>query len=215
MLECVVLAGGLWFAGAINPPTANANADLDRFTCDVVAATTPAVPAMPRSLVPDPTVTTTVNDTVRRKRVVAVEYSDWYSRRLTIHRWASYLTLPLFAGNYVTGSQLLKSGNQAPRWAIDTHGPLATGVTALFVVNTVTGGWNLWAGRNDPAGRGWRTAHALLMLTADAGFTATGILSTKAKRSDQLRRLHRDIALGSISTAVVSYVMMLSPFRHD
>jgi hypothetical protein len=154
-------------------------------------------------------------DTVRRKRPVAVEYSDWYARRLAIHRWASYATLPLFAANYVTGSQLLQYGNQAPAWAINTHGPLATAVTALFAVNTLTGGWNLIDGRNDPAGRGWRTTHALLMLTADAGFAVTGMLASKAERSDHDRRLHRTVALGSIGLSTISYVMMLRPFRRD
>ena len=155
-------------------------------------------------------------DTVRRrKKVVAVEYSDWYGRRLALHRWASYLMLPLFAGNYVTGQQLLQYGNRAPTWAINAHGPLAAGVTGLFAVNTLTGGWNLIAARQDPAGRGWRTTHAILMLAADGGFTAAGLLSNRAERSDQLRRLHREIAIGSIGTAVVSYVMMLPPFRRD
>ncbi|HEV8218451.1 MAG TPA: hypothetical protein VGP95_21525 [Gemmatimonadaceae bacterium] len=157
------------------------------------------------------------SDTIRprKKKVVAVEYSDWYGRRLTIHRWASYLTLPLFAGNYVTGQQLLQNGNRAPTWAIDAHGPLAAGVTTLFAFNTFTGGWNLIEARSDPNGRAWRTTHAVLMLTADAGFAAAGLLSNRAERSDQLRRLHRTVALASISTATLSYLMMLPPLRRD
>ncbi len=151
----------------------------------------------------------------RRRRAVAVEYSDWYSRRLTIHRWASYTTLPLFVGNYVTGEQLLNKGNLAPRWAIRSHGPMATAVATLFAVNTITGGMNLWAGRQDPAGRGWRTTHAILMLVADGGFTAAGILSNSAERSDQKRHLHRTIALSSIGVSLVSYIMMIPPFRRD
>lgn len=151
----------------------------------------------------------------KRMKAVTVEYSDWYSRRLTIHRWASYATLPLFAGNYVTGEQLLQKGNLAPAWAINAHGPLATSVATLFAVNTLTGGWNLWDGRHDPNGRAWRTTHALLMLAADAGFTTAGILSNEAERSDQRRRLHRTVALSSIGVSLLSYTMMLSPFRHD
>ncbi len=160
----------------------------------------------------------TTADTVpvrRRRKVVAVEYSDWYGRRLTVHRWASYLTLPLFAGNYATGQQLLDKGNQAPEWAIRYHGPLATTVATLFGVNTVTGVWNLIDGRNDPNGRKWRTTHAVLMLVADAGFTTAGILSNEAERSDSRRRLHRTVALSSIGVSLVSYAMMLKPFRHD
>ncbi|MEP6989367.1 MAG: hypothetical protein ABJA80_00445 [bacterium] len=151
----------------------------------------------------------------KRRRVVAVEYSDWYGRRLTVHRWASYLTLPLFAGNYATGQQLLDKGNQAPEWAIRSHGPLATSVATLFGVNTFTGVWNLIDGRNDPNGRKWRTTHAVLMLVADAGFTTAGILSNEAERSDSRRRLHRTVALSSIGVSLVSYAMMLKPFRHD
>ncbi len=151
----------------------------------------------------------------RRKKAVAVEYSDWYSRRLTVHRWASYATLPLFAGNYVTGTQLFDKGNQAPDWAIRAHGPLAASVATLFAVNTVTGGWNLWAARKDPHGRAWRQTHALLMLAADAGFTTAGILADKAERSDQRRRLHRTVALTSIGVSLVSYVMMVPRFRRD
>ena len=131
------------------------------------------------------------------------------------HRWASYTMLPLFVGNYITGDQLLKNGNQAPAWAIDAHGPLATGVATLFTVNTVTGAWNLWDARSDPSARAWRTTHAILMLVADAGFTATGLLANEAERSDQRRRLHRTVALASIGTSLFSYAMMLSPFRRD
>ena len=162
-----------------------------------------------------PRVVAVEQDTVRKKRPAAVEYSDWYNRRLVVHRWASYTMLPLFVGNYVTGDELLKNGNQAPSWAINSHGALATGVATLFTVNTITGAWNLWDARNDPSARKWRTAHALLMLAADAGFTATGILANEAERSDQRRRLHRTVALTSIGTSLFSYVMMLSPFRRD
>jgi hypothetical protein len=185
----------------------------------------PTDPLHPRRFVPEPSDTLRVigdagaptNAAVprRKKKVVAVEYSDWYARRLTIHRWASYATLPLFAGNYATGDQLFRYGNQAPSWALQAHGPLATSVTTLFAVNTMTGGWNLWEGRNDPNGRAWRVTHALLMLGADAGFATAGILANQAERSDQRRRLHRTIALTSIGVSLASYVMMIPPFRRD
>jgi len=35
-----------------------------------------------------------------------IEYSDAYLTRLKIHRWASFLTLPLFASEYVVGQRL-------------------------------------------------------------------------------------------------------------
>ncbi|MFN2566728.1 MAG: hypothetical protein ABR499_17160 [Gemmatimonadaceae bacterium] len=149
------------------------------------------------------------------RRAEPVEYSDWYERRLTIHKWASYATLPLFAFQYVAGQQLYDKSTDAPSWAKNGHGVAATGITALFTVNTVTGVWNLWDARKDPEGRKSRTAHGLLMLAADAGFAATGILAEKAERSADNRRLHRNIAISSMAVATVSYFMMLPPFRRD
>jgi hypothetical protein len=149
------------------------------------------------------------------RRAAPVEYSDWYERRLTIHKRASYATLPLFAFQYIAGKQLYDKSTDAPSWAKNGHGIAATGVAVLFTVNTVTGVWNLWDARKDPEGRKWRTAHGLLMLAADAGFTATGILAEKAERSADNRRLHRNIAISSVAVATVSYLMMLPPFRRD
>ena len=147
--------------------------------------------------------------------VQAVEYSDWYERRLTIHKWASYTTLPLFAFQYVAGQKLYDESTDAPGWAKTGHGIAATGVAALFGVNTVTGVWNMWDARKDPAGRKWRTAHGVLMLAADGGFVATGLLAEKSEGSSDDRRLHRNVALSSIAVATVSYLMMLPPFRKD
>jgi hypothetical protein len=145
----------------------------------------------------------------------SVEYSDWYGRRLTIHRWASYATLPLFAFQYAAGRQLYDESTDAPAWARRGHGIAATGIAALFTVNTVTGVWNLWDARKDPEGRKWRTAHGVLMLVADAGFTATGILAERAERSADNRELHRTVAISSMAVATVSYLMMLPPLRRD
>lgn len=144
-----------------------------------------------------------------------VEYSDWYGRRLTIHRWASYATLPLFAFQYAAGRELYEKSNDAPAWAREGHGVAATGIVALFGVNTVTGVWNLWEARKDPEGRKTRTAHAVMMLVADAGFAATGLLAERAERSADDRRLHRTMAISSMSVATVSYLIMLPPFRRD
>ena len=144
-----------------------------------------------------------------------VEYSEWYGRRLKIHRRASYAMIPMFAVQYVAGRQLMEKSSDAPRWAIHWHGPLATGVAVLFVANTFTGGWNLWAARKDPEARKWRTVHSLLMLAADGGFTAAGLLAERAERSSSARRQHRSIALTSIGVATVGYLMMLPPLRRD
>jgi hypothetical protein len=82
-----------------------------------------------------------------------VAYSDWYERRVTIHKWASYTTLPLFAFQYVAGRQLYDKSTDASSWAKSGHGVAATGIAVLFTVNTVTGVWNLWDARKDPEGR--------------------------------------------------------------
>jgi hypothetical protein len=148
-------------------------------------------------------------------RVTSVEYSDAYETRLTIHRWASYATLPLFAFQYVAGRRLYDESSEAPSWAKRGHGIAATGIAVLFAVNTVTGVWNLVEARKDPAGRKWRTAHGVLMLVADAGFTATGLLAERAERSPENRRRHRNIAISSMAVATVSYLMMISPLRPD
>jgi hypothetical protein len=147
-------------------------------------------------------------------RVAAIEYSDWYGRRLTIHRVASYTMLPLFAAQYAAGRQLLNDPGDAD-WARRVHKPLAYGVGALFTVNTVTGVWNLWEARKDPEGRGRRTAHALLMLAGDAGFATTGYLGNRAARHGGDRELHRNVALGSMAVAVTGYLLMLPQLWED
>jgi len=149
-----------------------------------------------------------------RRRTKAVEYSDWYARRLTIHRWASYATLPLFAAQYITGDQLLKRGRQATT-AAHTHGPIATAIAGLFGINTVTGVWNLYDARNDPAGRTRRTIHSLLMLTADAGFVWAGTMADAAQNSSTIRQRHKRMAMTSMGVSLVSYAIMLPPFRRD
>ncbi|HET7462154.1 MAG TPA: hypothetical protein VFJ82_12935 [Longimicrobium sp.] len=140
------------------------------------------------------------------------EYSDAYGTRLAIHRVASYAMIPLFAAQYAAGDQLMRKGSDAPQWARSSHGALAAGVAALFTVNTVTGGWNLVEARHDPEGRTRRTLHGVLMLAADAGFTATGLLANRAENDAGARNLHRTVALGSMGTALLSYAMMLPIF---
>lgn len=153
-------------------------------------------------------------DTVKPRRR-AVRLSEAYQTRLRIHKVASLAMLPLFAAQYAAGDQLYKKGSAAPDWAQNSHGVLAAGVAGLFAVNTITGGLNWWETRHQEAGRGWRTTHAALMLLADVGFTATGLLAEDAEESGDDRRLHRTIALTSIGAATVSYLMMLKPLRRD
>jgi len=147
-------------------------------------------------------------------RALPFEYSEGYATRLKIHRTASYATLPLFAVQYAAGRALYDDPTRAD-WARDVHRPVAYGVGALFVVNTVTGGLNFLEGRKDPADRRMRTAHALLMLVADAGFVATGVLGNDAARHGGDRELHRTVALASIGVATAGYLLMVPRLLRD
>ena len=157
----------------------------------------------------------TPGDTVaRRPRPKVVEVSDWYYRRLTIHRYVSYGVIPVFGLQWIAGNQIFQSEQSAtrispPTWAVTGHRAGATALAAMFTVNTVTGLWNLWDSRSVPQGRLLRTAHALTMLTADAGFTWAGArLSEQAETSLDKRKLHRTIALESTGLTLAGALMM-------
>ena len=144
-----------------------------------------------------------------RVRPRAIEVSDWYGRRLTIHRSLSYAVIPVFAAQWFAGERIYKYGNQAPDWAKTTHRAGATTLAGIFAVNTVTGLWNLWDSRQTPNGRALRTFHALSMLAADAGFTYAGVkLSKEAETDFNKRREHRTIALSSMAVTLVSAAAM-------
>lgn len=146
-----------------------------------------------------------------------IEYSDAYFTRLTIHRWASYLTLPLFAGQYIVGQKLMNGDGNLR----GVHGVLAAGVAGLFAVNTVTGGLNLIESRKDPEGRTRRTIHSVLMLLADAGFVATGLTAKESENEGGYysgpvtNNNHRNIAIASMGTALLSYAIMLPIFGRN
>jgi hypothetical protein len=137
-----------------------------------------------------------------------VEYSDGHYQRLSIHRAASYAILPMFVAMYITGRKRLdhRANNDPPGWA-KLHGPLAAGVGGLFVVNTVTGIWNLRDMRKDPDHRTRRYVHTLSMLAAEAGFATAGVIGASSNRSQ--RGPHRAIGLTSMAVATASSLMML------
>lgn len=155
-----------------------------------------------------------VADTGRVRRR-AVRLSEAYHTRFRIHKTASLAMIPLFAAQFAAGDQLFTKGDGAPSWARNSHKVLAGGVAGLFVLNSVTGGLNWWETRRQQPGRKWRTAHAALMLVAEAGFTSTGLLADDAKESFDDRRRHRALALSSMGVATASYLMMLKPLRRD
>jgi hypothetical protein len=148
--------------------------------------------------------------TTPRRRRKSVQVSDWYERRLRIHRYLAYTTIPLYAFQAIAGNQLFQESSGAPEWAKTGHRVGATALAAVFTVNTVTGLWNLWDSRSVPQGRTRRTIHAILMLASDAGFTYTGAkLSNDAENSLQKRRQHRNLAYASMGVAIVGSGMML------
>ena len=137
----------------------------------------------------------------------AVEYSDWYGRRLTIHRYGSYAMLPLFAAEFALGDRLL-NGTNNPTWMRPTHAAVAGGLGTLFLTNTVTGVWNLYDSREDPAGRTRRVIHSALLLWSDAGFAWAGYLAMDARHSMVAARRHRQVALGSMALSTVGSALM-------
>ncbi|MFN8652226.1 MAG: hypothetical protein U0133_10020 [Gemmatimonadales bacterium] len=157
---------------------------------------------------------TTQGDSTPRRRHKAIQHSDGYYIRLKIHRLASWLTVPLFAAQYLAGRELWNNPD-SHGLARDAHGPLATAIAGLFAVNTVTGVWNLVEARKDPKpARRW--VHGLLMIAADAGFVAVGATAPDddfrenggSGRSSSAST-HRDLAIGSMGVALGSYLMML------
>ncbi|MHB1297177.1 MAG: hypothetical protein ACYC0B_01510 [Gemmatimonadaceae bacterium] len=140
-------------------------------------------------------------------------YSDAYWKRLDIHRKASYAILPLFVFQYAAGAQLFDKGQEAPAWARDGHPIGAIGIGALFLTNGVTGVMNLWEGRKDPDRETGKVVHAVMMLTAAGGFTATGFLASEAKRTDSGRRTHRAVAISSMAIATAAYLTRLEVFQ--
>ena len=149
-------------------------------------------------------------DTTPRPRRKSIEVSEWYERRLRIHRYGAYATIPLFVYQAAAGNELYQKGSGADGWAKNGHRVGAAAVATVFGVNTVTGLWNLWDSRAVPQGRTRRTIHALLMLASDAGFAYAGIkLSEDAEQSADARRRHRNTAFASMGVAVTGAGMML------
>jgi len=139
---------------------------------------------------------------------VAVEYSDGYRLRASIHKIASFATLPLFGAEAIVGQSLYSEATQGKK---DAHLAIAAGIGALFAVETVTGVWNLIEARKDPVHRGRRLAHGLMMLGADAGFLATAALGPESEHGtvEGSSATHRAVAFTSIGLATASYLIML------
>ena len=137
----------------------------------------------------------------------AIEYSDAYGTRLTIHRITSYVILPLFAAQYYLGDRLLNE-DDPPGWVRSAHGAVATGLGVAYGTNTVTGVWNLIESRKDPAGRTRRWIHSVVMVGAGAGMVYTASLaSDDGEREDNTK--HRDAAIISMGASAANALIML------
>ena len=136
------------------------------------------------------------------------EYSEGYKTRLKIHRVASFATLPLFATELWLGQSIYDHPDGTKK---DAHVAVGISIATLFAVNTVTGVWNLWESRKDPNGRGRRIAHSVLMLAADAGFTATAAMAPESEHGEVSddRAAHRAMAITSIAIGTAGYLLML------
>ncbi|MCG6923134.1 MAG: hypothetical protein LJF15_18920 [Acidobacteria bacterium] len=183
----------------------------------LVATVEPATPSLSASLWALRTGRGSVPQSAPAPRPMAFEYSDGYYKRLKIHKYASYATLPLFVAQYAVGQKLYDGdGSDGLRSA---HTALAVGTGALFGVNTVTGVWNLLEARKDPHKSTKRTVHSILMLVADAGFVATGLTAPESEHENEFgfeqesggasASTHRAIALTSMGIATVAYLIML------
>jgi len=151
---------------------------------------------------------TTAADTTRPR---AVDVSGGYETRLRIHRWGGYAIIPLFAVQSVWGEQIFRQKRDVREGrrpeGIDgglrtRHRWAAIGVGSVFIVNTVTGVWNLYDSRDVPEGRMLRTVHSALMLAADAGFVASGIMGADGRK-------HRNVAFGSMGVSALSALAMV------
>lgn len=153
--------------------------------------------------VPHPTTT------LRITAPPAVEFSDWYYRRLAWHRALSWAMVPLFIGSYVSGEQLLDKGDDAPTWARRLHPAFAGGSAFVFGANQVTGWWNLVEGWKVKEGRTTRLLHTIAMTVASAGFVYAGSIGEEARDNRDTRDRHRTVALGSMGVSTASWLFML------
>jgi len=150
----------------------------------------------------------------------AVQHSDAYETRARIHKYASYATLPLFAGELALGQSMFNASTRQDSKR-GLHAAIGAGIIGLFGLNTVTGAWNLFGeGWQEREGRTLRLVHGLLMMAADAGFVgtwATGPHSGRLRTAltfEHDKTVHRDVALASIGAGTASYLIMFFANHH-
>ena len=137
----------------------------------------------------------------------AIEHSDLYYTRLTIHRWTSYAAVPLLVAQYVVGQQLADGGGSR-----STHQALATGTAAVFAINTVTGGWNMVESWKEPGKL--RKTHSVIMLLADAALVATFATAPEGEDEGEdddggSTGTHRSLAIAGGGLAITGFALMI------
>src|SRR5215470_5662557 len=146
-------------------------------------------------------------------RPVAIEYSDAHETRAKIHKYASWATLPLLAGEFALGQKLYNDTNSQTDSLRGLHGAVGASLIGLFAVNSVTGLWNLLESNQAP-GHTKRLVHGIMMLAAEGGFVAAAA-SAPGHSRDPLapvvtnKATHRDIAVVSIGVGTAGYLLML------
>jgi hypothetical protein len=163
-----------------------------------------------------PIVLAPLDTPVRRRRVV--ELSDWYGRRLMVHRITAYTIPALFAWQWYKGDQLMDRARGDRAFDSDPksgHELGAVMISSAFAINALTGAWNLYEARGTPQGSTARWLHTISMIAAAGGFAYAGLKLTDdieaAGTFDdamQARENHRNLALASMGVTVVSGIGM-------
>jgi hypothetical protein len=151
-------------------------------------------------------------DAGQTARPQAIEYSEAYETRAKIHRAASWATLPLLGTEAILGQNLYNDPQGRRSSYRGAHIAVGTAITGLFVVQTVTGVWNLVEGWSDPNHKKLRLVHGIMMLGADAGFAAaygTGPGGRNLVTFDRNKSTHRTVVFTTMGVATASYLLML------
>ncbi|MFN8581087.1 MAG: hypothetical protein U0163_08950 [Gemmatimonadaceae bacterium] len=207
------LALVLWASAPLMPVSGGGIADTSAVvrSADTVSVVAPGAPQqLPTLQLKLPDVSN--GDADQQKRTKAIEYSDWYNRRLTIHKVGAYLSLPLFATEYWLGNKLMND-LVVKSWVRPMHGTVASAIGVVFAANSLTGLWNLYDSRNDPHDRARKIVHTVGMLAADAGFLVTASLAGESEgvggsNYGSRAQNHKNAALVSIGLASASTIMM-------
>ena len=146
-------------------------------------------------------------------RPKAIEYSDAYYTRLTIHRYASYAELPLFATEYALGQKIL-NGQRTGRLRVLGH-PLGAQGRRRRARRAVRGQHgdrgvepDRGAARSRPGAPGGTSTRYACCWPTPASSTPPRWPATREESEDGDANRHRNAAIASISVATASTLMM-------